>query len=115
MKTKSIFLKESNKLNKNLRAALSGIGADEVMAFNDFYSCGWGNVDKFDYNIKEYFPWKNFFYGSMENYLKGEEYIGGAYSWETRYSFCDTKLIQEFLWLKPELKNNFISFQSKHN
>ena len=43
----------------------------------------------------------------MENYLKGEEYIGGAYSWETRYPFCDTKLIQEFLWLKPELKNEY--------
>ena len=49
-------MKESNKLNKNLRVSLSGIGADEVMAINKFYGCGWGNVNNFDDNLEKYFP-----------------------------------------------------------
>ena len=43
----------------------------------------------------------------MDNYIRGEEYIGGCFGFETRYPYCDKQLVQEFLWLKPELKNNF--------
>ena len=43
----------------------------------------------------------------MENYLKGDEYVGGCFSFETRYPFCDKNLIQEFLWLVPDLKNEY--------
>ena len=77
------------------------------MARNQYYSCGYGNVNEFTDNLKEIFPWLNFFNGSMENYIKGDEYVGGCFSFETRYPFCDKDLVQEFLWLSPELKNKY--------
>ena len=77
------------------------------MANNSFYSQGWGNVDYFPDDLTTIFPWANFFNGSMENYLKGDEYVGGSFGFETRYPFCDKDLIQEFLWLNPDLKNNY--------
>ena len=43
----------------------------------------------------------------MENYLKGDEYVGGCFSFETRYPFCDKDVVQEFLWLDPKLKNEY--------
>ena len=43
----------------------------------------------------------------MENYLKGDEYVGGCFGFETRYPFCDKDLIQEFLWLNRNLKNSY--------
>ena len=51
------------------------------------------------------FPWPNFFESSQEAFLVKEEYIAGAFGLETRYPFLDQDVVQEFLWLKPELKN----------
>ena len=34
-----------------------------------------------------------------------EEHVSGSYGVEGRYPFLDTKVVQEFLWLSPELKN----------
>jgi hypothetical protein len=34
-----------------------------------------------------------------------EELVSGAHGIEGRYPFLDPKVVQEFLWLKPELKN----------
>jgi len=99
------IITETKKIDNSIRVLLSGIGADEVMAHNSYYSCGFGNVDKFPNKLTDVFPWSNFFDGSMENYLRGDEYIGGCFSFETRYPFCDKDVVQEFLWLKPELKN----------
>lgn len=96
-----------NKMNLGINVSYSGIGADEVMAFNSFYSQGYGNVDYFPDDMSTVFPWPNFYNGSMQNYIKGDEYVGGSFSYETRYPFCDKELVQEFLWLKPELKNNY--------
>jgi asparagine synthetase B (glutamine-hydrolysing) len=101
------IINTSKQINQNIRVLYSGIGADEVMANNSFYSQGWGNVDYFPEDLTSVFPWANFFNGSMENYLKGDEYVGGSFGYETRYPFCDKYLIQEFLWLKPYLKNNY--------
>ena len=39
--------------------------------------------------------------------MKGDEYVGGCFSYETRYPFCDKDLVQEFLYLKPELQNTY--------
>jgi len=97
----------AKQFDSNIRVLYSGIGADEIMAHNNYYSCGYGNVDLFPENLNDVFPWPNFFEGSMKNYLKGDEYVGGSFSYETRYPFCDKDLIQEFLWLKPNLKNDF--------
>lgn len=104
---KSKIINTAKQIDNNIRVLYSGIGADEVMAHNNYYSCGYGNVNIFPENLSNVFPWPNFFHGSMVNYLKGDEYVGGTFSYETRYPFCDKDLIQEFLWLKPELKNNF--------
>lgn len=103
----------SIKQDKNIKVLFSGIGADEVMAHNSYYSCGYGNVDIFPQDLSSVFPWPNFFHGSMSNYLKGDEYVGGAFSYETRYPFCDRDLVQEFLWLTPELKNKYNNSQYK--
>ena len=43
----------------------------------------------------------------MESYLAKEEYVAGAYGIETRYPFLDIDVVQEFLWLTPELKNRY--------
>ena len=101
------IINTSKEINRNIRVLYSGIGADEVMANNTFYSQGWGNVDYFPDDLTTIFPWANFFTGSMENYLKGDEYVGGSFGYETRYPFCDKDLVQEFLWLKPNLKNDY--------
>lgn len=104
---KSKIINSVKEMNKEIKVLISGVGADEVMARNSFYSCGYGNVDIFPDNLDSIFPWANFFKGSMENYLKGDEYVGGCFSFETRYPFCDKDLVQEFLWLLPKLKNEY--------
>ena len=100
------IIDEVKKQDNNTRILFSGIGADEVMARNQYYSLGYGNVNSFN-NLKEQFPWKNFLEGSMYNYLKGDEYVGGCYGFETRYPYCDKDVVQEFLWLSPDLKNSY--------
>lgn len=102
---KSKIMNEARKIDPKNRVMYSGIGADELMARNQYYSRGYGNVDFFSEDLQPIFPWPNLFEGSMENYLKGDEYVGGCYGYETRYPFCDKELVQEFLWLTPELKN----------
>ena len=97
----------AKETDNNIRVLLSGIGADEIMARNQNYSCGYGNVDYFPDDLNNVYPWVNFYYGTMENYLKGDEYIGGCHGFETRYPFCDKFLVQEFLWLHPNLKNEY--------
>ena len=101
------IITETQKIDKTIKVLFSGIGADEVMAHNSYYSRGYGNVDTFPNNLNDVFPWSNFFEGSMDNYLRGDEYVGGCFGFETRYPFCDKNVVQEFLWLKPELKNLF--------
>lgn len=82
---------------------LSGQGADEIIS---------------DYaltpevsTLKGLFPnklkiWPNFKGGCQTAYLAKDEYVAGAYGIEGRYPFLDASLVQEFLWLKPELKNS---------
>lgn len=81
---------------------LSGQGGDEIIG---------------DYALKPHqstfkgiFPekltlWENFFDGYQYSYLGKEEYVAGSHSIETRYPFLDREVVQEFLWLTPELKN----------
>ena len=40
-----------------------------------------------------------------------EEIIGGSHGIEQRYPFLDKEVVQEFLWLKPELKNKYFAFK----
>lgn len=88
---------------------LSGSGADEI--FSDY---GFGGIKHFRHstiggefpeNLETVFPWKNFFGNTQRAYLRKEEYVSGSHGIEGRYPFLDKRVVQEFLWLKPELKN----------
>jgi len=84
------------------RIYVSGQGADEILS--DYV------LTPHQSNLKGTFsselqPWEDFYHNCQEAYLAKEEHISGAYGVEARYPFLDTQLVQEFLWLKPELKN----------
>ena len=88
---------------------LSGSGADEI--FSDY---GFEGVKHFSHStigglfpddLNSVFPWKNFFGNTQRAYLMKEEHVSGSYGVEGRYPFLDRDVVQEFLWLKPELKN----------
>lgn len=103
---------------KGYIVCLSGQGADEILSdygFNGqkktWHSCFGGlfpnnlnNIINQD-NIEESI-WESFQDGINEALIMKEESIYGSYGIETRYPFLDKDLIQEFLWLSPELKNN---------
>ncbi len=81
---------------------LSGQGADEITADYSLFP--------YQSTFKGNFPdhltlWENFYDGAQYSYLGKEEYVAGSHSIETRYPFLDRDVVQEFLWLKPELKN----------
>jgi asparagine synthetase B (glutamine-hydrolysing) len=86
------------------------VGADEL--FSDY---GFGGIKKtqhsnfgglFPQNLNDIFPWPSFYYSSMESYIAKEEYVAGLHGIEARYPFLDRDVVQEFLWLSPELKNS---------
>lgn len=84
------------------KVLLSGQGADEIIGDYKLYPK--------QSNFRGIFPkklaeWENFNGGTQRDYLNKEEYVGGAFAIETRYPFLDKQLVQEFLWLAPELKN----------
>jgi len=90
---------------------LSGSGADEI--FSDY---GYNGIKHFRHStigglfpddLETVFPWKNFFDNTQRAYLMKEEYVSGSHGIEGRYPFLDKEVVQEFLWLKPEFKNQF--------
>lgn len=103
----SYILDKSKKINKNIKIVASGQGGDEIYSNNQSYTFGLPNPKKFDNNLEKIFPWQNFFFGSQLSYLSKEESIGGSFGLETRYPFLDKSLVQEYLNLKPELKNKY--------
>ena len=98
-------------IKDNRKIYLSGQGADEI--FSDYGMFGrkimsdsqstFGGI--FPDDLEPYFPWKNFFDGTQEMYIAKEEYVAGSFGIETRYPYLDVDVVQEFLWLSPELKN----------
>jgi asparagine synthetase B (glutamine-hydrolysing) len=92
------------------KVCLSGMGADEIISdygFNGsryFMHSNFGGL--FPNDLEDIFPWASFFGSSMESYIVKEEYVGGAYGIETRYPFLDKQVVQEFLNLSQDLKNN---------
>lgn len=104
--------------NENIKIVLSGSGADEIMS--DYSLNGnwlsnqtcFGGVFPNDLSI--IFPkncvdknciWKNFYYSVQELYISKEESLTGGFGMEGRFPFLDKDLVQEFLWLNPDLKN----------
>lgn len=84
------------------KVCLSGQGADEIIGDYALYPKQSAFKGVFPKELKE---WENFTGGLQQDYLTKEEYVGGAFAIETRYPFLDTRVVQEFLWLTPELKN----------
>jgi asparagine synthetase B (glutamine-hydrolysing) len=85
------------------RVFLSGQGADEIL-------CDYSLTPEIS-TLKGVYPdklkiWPNFNGGCQRAFLAKEEYVSGAYGIEGRYPYLDTSLVQEFLWLTPELKNS---------
>ncbi|MAH46091.1 hypothetical protein CMI37_09675 [Candidatus Pacearchaeota archaeon] len=93
-----------------IKMYLSGMGADEV--FSDYGFKGkkyFGHSNfggLFPKDLSAIFPWNSFHGSTMESYLAKEEYVGGSFGLEARYPYLDTKVVQEFLNLTQELKNN---------
>ena len=94
---------------QNCRICFSGTGADEIISdygFNGTKIYNHSNFGgKFPADLKTIFPWASFYESTMESYIAKEEYVGGSFGIEMRYPFLDPKVVQEFLWLTPELKN----------
>ncbi len=102
---------------QNQRIYLSGQGADEIFSDYGFngtkyidHSCFGGLYPEkleniFPVNPTEDAKWFSFYKGTQESYLNKEEHISGLHGIEGRYPFLDKDFVQEFLWLKPELKN----------
>ena len=89
---------------------LSGSGADEILSdygFNGVKHYGHSTIGgKFPKDLSEVFPWKNFFGNTQRAYLMKEETVSGTWGIEGRYPFLDKQVVQEFLWLTSDLKNN---------
>lgn len=89
------------------RVYFSGQGADEILS--DY---GINGKKRFDHSEfagvwpKEPRFWHSFADGTQIQYLNKEEYTAGHFGIETRYPFLDRDLVQEFLWLTPEVKNS---------
>jgi asparagine synthetase B (glutamine-hydrolysing) len=95
---------------KNQLIYLSGSGADEIISdygFNGIKHFGHSTIGgKFPEKLEDIFPWKNFFGNTQRAYLMKEEIVTSTYGMEGRYPFLDKQLVQEFLWLHYDLKNN---------
>lgn len=100
----------SKAKKENRRIYLSGQGADEIISdygFNGhkiYPHSEFGG--KFPDSLEGFWPWLSFYDGTQIKYLNKEEYVAGHYGIEARYPFLDKALVQEFLWLKPSLKNS---------
>ena len=93
------------------RVYLSGQGVDEI--YSDYGFAGhkyykhsqFGGL--FPSDLTAIFPWVSFYDGTQKSYLGKEENVSGGWGIEGRYPFLDKYVVQEFLWLKAELKNKY--------
>ncbi|AYV84293.1 MAG: hypothetical protein Hyperionvirus21_27 [Hyperionvirus sp.] len=100
----------SRARTKGIRIFLSGQGADEIYSDYGFngkkffdHSCFGGLFPNY---LSDIIPdWYSFYNGTMSSYIGKEEHVAGSHGIEGRYPFLDKQLVQEFFWLKPELKN----------
>jgi asparagine synthetase B (glutamine-hydrolysing) len=89
---------------------LSGSGADEIMSDYGFAGTPFYHHSqfggRFPADLREIFPWRKFYGDTQRSYLFKDEFVLGRHGLEGRYPFLDKQVVQEFLWLSPELKNN---------
>ena len=98
-------LDKAKKHDSNIKIVASGQGGDEIYSNRQQYTFDKPNPKIFDNNLSKIFPWQNFFYGTQMSYISKEESVGGSFGLETRYPFLDKNLVQEYLNLSPNLKN----------
>ena len=98
------IIKECKEKN-NTKIILSGQGSDEIMSNIQTYGFNTKNPLYFTDDLSSIFPWGNFYYGSQWSYLMKEECVAGSLGVETRYPFLDRDVVQEYIYLLPELKN----------
>lgn len=90
-------------------ANLSGSGADEILSdyghggTKYYHHSEFGGM--FPENLAAVFPWRKFYGDTQRSYLLKEEFVLGRHGIEGRYPYLDRQVVQEFLWLKAELKN----------
>jgi len=102
------FIAEEARRHRRL-VNLSGSGADEIISdygFNGekiYHHSEFGG--RFPDDLHGFFPWKKFYGDTQRSYLFKDEFILGRHGVEGRYPFLDKRVVQEFLWLSPELKN----------
>lgn len=96
---------------EKIKIYLSGQGADEI--FSDYGHKGEKIYSHstiggyFPDQLENVWPWRNFYQSTQKSYLSKEENVSGANGIEGRYPFLDFDVVQEFLWLKAELKNKY--------
>ena len=101
---------------------LSGHGVDEIMS--DYAGSPISNFKgKFPEILDLIYPkysgdircvWKNFYNGTNARNILREELVSSAFGIETRYPFLDKTVVQEFLSLSVDLKNNAYKAPLKH-
>lgn len=92
--------------NEKIKILASGQGGDEIYSNSQDYHFGNPNPLFFDQHIEKIFPWENFYHGAQSSYLIKEESISGGFGIEGRYPLLDKNVVQEYLNLNTELKNN---------
>jgi asparagine synthetase B (glutamine-hydrolysing) len=85
------------------KVCICGQGGDEIISDYSLYPGQSTFKGVFPENLYE---WDNFREGMNRIYLNEIEGIAEIYGIECRYPFLDVDVVQEFLWLSRELKNN---------
>jgi asparagine synthetase B (glutamine-hydrolysing) len=105
-----ILLHKNISKLKNTKILLSGVGGDEIYMMKKYdLNYGYGTLaEDYPENLNDIFPWKSFNGEWLHNYISLMDYIGAGHSLESRFPLLDKNVVQEFLYLKPELKKLYI-------
>jgi asparagine synthetase B (glutamine-hydrolysing) len=95
--SRGLALIHSRAREEGRKVFLSGTGVDETLAANRHWPGG-----LFPDPLS---PWPDFDGNWQKAYLAKEELVAGAFGAEGRYPYLDRRLVQEFLWLRADLKS----------
>jgi len=96
-------------MTEGMDISISGGGCDEIIsdyAINGKKRYKISNFSGiFPEDLSTIYPWHNFYNGTQVKFLNKEEHIARSWNVKTFYPYLDHDVIQEYLWLKAELKN----------